>query len=208
MTPDLPPSQTASEATVEGTVLVVDDESKLVGMYASMLEDAHVVRTATSGEVALDRLTDDVDVVLLDRRMPDLSGDHLLKRIRECGYDCRVAMVTSVEPDDDDILDLPFDAYLVKPVRQRDLREIVENLLLCSRCSSDIQEVFSIVSRLAVLEAQSGEEELVTNERYQELCDRKDRLEAANRERIAELTDRGNSRLVFRDVLGDCRNDT
>jgi DNA-binding response OmpR family regulator len=36
--------------------------------------------------------------VLLDRRMPGLSGDNALNRIREREYDCRVAMVTAVDP--------------------------------------------------------------------------------------------------------------
>jgi two-component system response regulator AdeR len=183
-----------------GTVLVVDDEPHLVGMYAAMLEDVHTVRTATSGEAALDRLSEAVDVILLDRRMPGLSGDEVLEIVRERGYECRVAMVTSVEPDMD-IVEMGFDAYVVKPVRQQDLRDFVENLLLRTECSRDTRELLSVTSKLVALESRFDEERLAANETYQHLRERRKRLDARNRERVAELVERDESCLVFRDVL-------
>lgn len=80
-------------------VLVVDDEEDLANLYSQWLSDDYAVRTAYNGEQALERLDETVDVVLLDRRMPGLSGDDALNRIREREYDCRVAMVTAVDPD-------------------------------------------------------------------------------------------------------------
>lgn len=195
----------ASESGLSGTVLVVDDEPHLVGMYASMLEDIHSVHTATSGEDALTRLSENIDVVLLDRRMPELSGDEVLKIIRDEGYECRVAMITSVDPDMD-IFELPFDGYLVKPVRQEDLREFVENLLLRSEFSSKVQESMAVSAKLVALESQFSDEELSTHEEYQALRARKQELEAANEERIAELMDRGDTGLVYRDLLGGLEN--
>jgi len=183
-----------------GTVLVVDDEPHLVGMYAAMLEDDHTVRTATSGAKALDHLSADVDVALLDRRMPELSGDDVLEVIREEGYDCRVAMVTSVDPDVD-IVRMGFDAYLVKPVRQADLRAFVDNLLLRLEYGRDTREVLSLTSKIVALESQFGEEALASHEEYQRLRERRKRLDDANRERIAELLDSDDPCLVFRNIL-------
>lgn len=204
----LKPTMAIDKSTVQrnpdresSTVLIVDDEPHLVGMYAAMLEDLHTVETATSGDAALDHLSEELDVVLLDRRMPGISGDDVLRKIRRQEYECRVAMVTSVEPDVD-VLDLEFDAYLVKPVRQRDLRDLVENLLLRAEYSSGVQETLGISSRLVALESQFSDEELAGNEEYQELLARKERLEARNHERMAELMNRGDSGLVFQDVLG------
>lgn len=193
------------ESDVSGTVLVVDDESHLVGMYAAMLEDVHTVRTATNGEAALEDFTDGIDIVLLDRRMPGLSGDEVLRAIRSEGYDCRVAMVTSVEPDMD-IVDLPFDAYLVKPIRQRDLVELVDDLLLRSEYCTGVQDLMRITSKLAALESQFTDEELESHEEYQELSDRKEQLETLNRQRHTELMERGDTELVFRDVFGEVKN--
>lgn len=182
-----------------GTVLVVDDEPHLVGMYASMLEDEHTVVTATSGEGALDALTDAVDVVLLDRRMPDIPGDDVLDTIHEEGCECQVAMVTSVEPEAD-VADLPFDAYLVKPVRKRDVRELVDDLLLRKRYDSDTRELLSTAARLATLQSQLDEAELASDPEYRELRERWDALDAAG-DLEDELTERGDTGLVFRDVL-------
>ncbi|AXG06832.1 response regulator [Haloplanus rubicundus] len=184
----------------QGTVLVVDDDPHLVGMYAAMLEDTHTVLTATSGEEALVRLSNEVDVLLLDRRMPGLSGDEVLETVREEGYDCRVAMITSVDPDTD-IVEMEFDAYVVKPVRRQDLREFVESLLLRARCGRDTRELLSVTSKIVALESRFDEDSLDDNEEYRRLRERRERLEAKNRERIAELIDRDESRLVFRDVL-------
>jgi DNA-binding response OmpR family regulator len=198
-------TQHASESNISGTVLVIDDEPHLVGMYAAMLEDIHVVRTATSGEAALEQFTDEIDVVLLDRRMPGLSGDDVLDILREEEYDCRVAMITSVDPNAD-IVDLPFDAYVVKPVRQQDLRELVEDLLLRSEYSSRIQELLSIVSKLAALESRFSEEKLASHSEYQTLRERKERLDAANQDQLEELLDSGDTGLVYRDILGTIRD--
>jgi DNA-binding response OmpR family regulator len=191
-----------SDAVSErGTVLVVDEDPHLVGMYAAMLEDTHTVLTATSGEEALVRLSDEVDVLLLDRRMPGLSGDEVLEVVREEGYDCRVAMITSVDPDTD-IVEMEFDAYVVKPVRRQDLLEFVESLLLRAGCSHDTRELLSVTSKIVALESRFDEARLDDHEEYRRLRERRERLEAKNRERIAELVDRDESRLVFRDVLG------
>lgn len=192
-----PDSDAVSE---RGTVLVVDDDPHLVGMYAAMLEDTHTVLTATSGEEALARLSDEVDVLLLDRRMPGLSGDEVLEIVREERYDCRVALITSVDPDMD-IVEMEFDTYVVKPVRRQDLREFVESLLLRAGCSRDTRELLSVTSKIVALESRFDENHLDSHEEYRRLRERRDCLEAKNRDRIAELVDRDESRLVFRDVL-------
>ncbi|TKX52052.1 response regulator, partial [Halorubrum sp. SS7] len=58
-------------------VLVVEDEPDLADLYAAWLGDEYRVRTAYGGREALDQLDetdDEVDAILLDRRMPGLSG--------------------------------------------------------------------------------------------------------------------------------------
>src|SRR4029079_13627795 len=58
------------------SVLVVDDECALVGMVASLLgEDGYEVVTAYDGETALRRHAEESpDLVILDRKLPRLSG--------------------------------------------------------------------------------------------------------------------------------------
>jgi len=155
----------ASEVPI---VLLVEDEPDVAEAYRFWLEDEYEVRVAESGEAGLESLDEDVDVVLLDRMMPGLSGDEVLERIREDELGCRVAMVTAVEPDFD-ILEMGFDAYLTKPVRQDQLVETVENLLERSTYDSLLQEYYAQVEKQATLEATKSRVELDESEEYQQL---------------------------------------
>ncbi len=155
-------------------VLVVEDEPDLADLYAAWLGDEYRVRTAYGGQEALEELDavdNQVDAILLDRRMPGLSGDEVLSAVRERGVDCRVAMVTAVEPDFD-ILKMGFDDYLVKPVASDTLRETVESLLRRGEYDSEMQELFSLTSKKAMLEAEKSVSELTDNDEYQRLTDR------------------------------------
>ena len=112
------------------TVLFVDDQPALADGHAATLADhGYETRVAYGGRAALDRLDETVDVVCLDRRMPGMSGEEVLDAIRDTGYDCRVIMLTGVEPDAA-VPDMPFDDYLVKPIDTDDLRETVRRLTL------------------------------------------------------------------------------
>ena len=155
-------------------VLVVEDEPDLADLYAAWLGDEYRVRTAYGGQEALDEIDDAddaVDAILLDRRMPGLSGDEVLAAVRKRGIDCRVAMVTAVEPDFD-ILKMGFDDYLVKPVTSDTLRETVEGLLRRGEYDTEMQELFSLTSKKAMLETEKSATELADNEEYQRLTDR------------------------------------
>ena len=109
-------------------VLLVDDEPELLDIYEMWFEEQYATRTAHSGQQALEKFSEDVDVVLLDRRMPGMSGDDVLEQLREDGHDCPVVMVTAVEPDQG-IVELPFDEYVVKPADRDDLIETVDRAL-------------------------------------------------------------------------------
>jgi len=166
-------------------VLVVDDEERIPQAFALWLDDEYEVRTANSGEEAFERLDDAVDVVLLDRQMPGLSGDAVLERIREEGYDCRVAMVTGVDPDFD-IVDLPFDDYLKKPVGRDELQATVERLLSVSDYDEAVRRYFALSEKRATLEAEKTRTELDASDEYASLLEDLDEQE----ERMNELMGR------------------
>jgi len=126
-----------------GRILVVDDDEPLTETYAAWLSDRYDVRVANSGAEALERLDETVDVVLLDRRMPDMTGDDVLAEIRERGLGCRVSMLTAVKPDSD-IVEMPFEDYLVKPVGREEVLGSVERLLLYDDLDADAEEVLAM----------------------------------------------------------------
>lgn len=159
------------------TVLIIEDEADLVEMYRLWLEEAYRVRTALDGATGLEQLDDDVEIVLLDRRMPGLSGDEVLEAIKRDGYDCRVAMVTAVEPDFD-ILEMGFDAYLSKPVGKEQLQNTIERLLDRSTYDDLLQEYYALVEKQATLETTKRTAELTRSDEYDRLTARIDELQA------------------------------
>ncbi|MFC7187307.1 response regulator [Halorubrum yunnanense] len=182
-----------SDETTDATVLAVDDEPDLAELYRVYLESAYDVRIATGGEPALDQMDESVDVVLLDRRMPDMSGHEVLSAMREAGYDARVAMLTAVEPDVD-IVDMPFDDYKTKPVTKEDLLTLVEVLLHRAEFDEHSQAFFALASKKAALEAAGT----TSNEEYEELVERMESV----RDRVDDTLDRLSARDAFVEVPG------
>ncbi|MEF8784593.1 MAG: winged helix-turn-helix transcriptional regulator [Haloarculaceae archaeon] len=161
----------------EQVVLVADDDKRFLMMHESWLEDNYTVRTASDGEEALRSLDTDVGVVVLDRRMPGLSGEEVLDWIRSQRYDIRVVMVTAEEPDLD-VLEMDFDEYLTKPVFEDGLQEVVADLFERREYGSQIQEYLALRSKLTLLEAEHSPQTLEESEEYQRLQDRLDDLDA------------------------------
>lgn len=181
-----------------GVVLVVDDDPRVAKVYAEQLRQRHTVRVAYSGTEALDSLDEDVDVVLLDRRMPGLTGDEVLERIRDRNLSCQVTMVTAVEPDFD-IIEMDFDDYLFKPVTGETLLSTVDQLLRRKGYDAALQEFFTIASKRAALEAEKSQTLLESDDRFQELTARFERLREDLGETLAELGDEEAFDLVLSD---------
>lgn len=150
--------------TTNATILIVDDNAKTADLYTDFLSE-YEVDTAYSGQEALELLDETVDVVLLDRLMPTMTGDDVLNEVRARDLDCRVVMVTAVEPDVD-ILDLPFDDYLVKPVSRNQIRDVVSRMLARSARDEAFQEMFAVVSKMATIESKMSLAEIEASSEY------------------------------------------
>jgi len=165
------------------TVLVVEDEKRLADAHGRLLATEHDVRTAYTGADALRTLDSSVDIVLLDRRLPDLPGETVLERIHDRGVRCRVAMVTGVEPDTD-ILDMEFDEYLTKPVTETDLRNVVDRLLVRATYTEGVRELYALAAKRAALEAADAS---FDDDRYHQLTRHLDRQQAVLEDLHSEL---------------------
>jgi DNA-binding response OmpR family regulator len=153
------------------TILVVDDERDLADLYSMWIDDRYEVRTAYGGEQALEMVDESIDIVLLDRRMPDVTGDEVLARIREGECDPRVVMVTAVDPGLD-IIEMDFDEYLTKPVSRPELNRIIENMRIQHRRAQPLKEHASVSNKMAALEREIDPESLERTEEYRNLQDR------------------------------------
>jgi len=177
-----------NEANDDPRVLIVDDETEVADVYELRLRGEYDTETAYGGERALEVVDESVDVVLLDRRMPSVSGDELLDRIRERGLDCRVVMITAVDPDFD-IVDMPFDDYLCKPVQKEDLVSAIEQQLTAERYDDRLTEYLEITSKIALLEAEKPASELEADDRVAELRERADALQAEMDDALSSFDD-------------------
>lgn len=144
-------SDTESEKTDNPKkVLVVDDEDRLVDLYETWLSEEYEVITAHDGEEAIEKYNRDVDVALLDRRMPGTSGDEVLEEIRNLPGDCVAAMVTGVEPEHD-IVSMEFEDYIQKPISSDDLVGVVDDLADLSEHGETHRRSHEIESKSAAL---------------------------------------------------------
>jgi len=179
------------------TVLVVDDEQRLADLFATWLKDDNEVRTAYDGTEALELFGEDVDLVLLDRRMPGLSGDDVLSELREREARAQVVMVTAVDPDFD-IIGMGFDDYLVKPVSKEDLLGLVEKMRTRADYDRNIQRFYSLASKKALLEAEKPASELDDSEEYRELVGEFEAVQAEVDEAVEGMSTREDFASAFR----------
>jgi len=181
------------------TILVVDDERDIADLYATWLEADHEVRTAYNGEGALDHVDASVDVIFLDRQMPDYSGDEVLDRIRDRDVDPRVVMVTAVDPDFD-IVEMDFDDYLTKPVMREDLTTAVHGMLERDAYDQALREYFALTSKKATLETEKTPSELEASEEYCEMVQRVQELQSEVDETVVGFD--GNFEALFQELPG------
>lgn len=167
----------AGEPESGQTILVVEDAPDIADLYRNCLTaEGYDVRMGHSVAGGLEALDDDVDVAVLDRRLPDGEGTDVLAEIRARDLDIRVAMVTGVDPDFD-IIEMGFDLYLLKPVTRSELIDVVDTLFTRSEYDAKLQQTASLVSKRAILEVGKDETELARSDDYSQLVSRIDELD-------------------------------
>src|SRR6202790_2903760 len=100
-------------------ILLVEDERKVASFIARALrENSYAVDIAESGEKALELTTDvTYDAILLDVRLPGLSGIQVCRELRQQGMEAPVLMLTARGLVEQRVegLDAGADDYLTKP---------------------------------------------------------------------------------------------
>jgi len=115
-------------------ILIVDDHPVVRAGLASMLgtqAGLRVVGSACSGEEALQKLQHEVvDVVLLDLRMPGISGIEMLRLLARQHSSPRVIVLTSFEMDEDIYRAVQAGAqgYLLKDTPQHEMIEAITSV--------------------------------------------------------------------------------
>jgi DNA-binding response OmpR family regulator len=103
-------------------ILHLDDDALQLDIVRSWLEgEGHEVHGAASGTEALRALDDGpFDLAILDWNVPDISGEEVLKHIRERHDGLPVMFATAIDEEREvaHILTLGADDYRVKPLRR------------------------------------------------------------------------------------------
>lgn len=111
-------------------ILIVEDDSFILTFISKVLKSkGYLVTTAMTGKDALAKVqTLNYNLVLLDIGLPDMAGTEILKKIREINHDIIVIMITGNPQLDSSIDSVNYgaDGYLIKPISDTDLVDIVE----------------------------------------------------------------------------------
>jgi two-component system response regulator AtoC len=155
-------------------ILIIDDDQSLLESYTVLLEDEFQVSTAESGERGLELLRhEDVHLVLLDVRLPDMSGIEVLRRIKALDESVDVIMITAVKDvrvaveaiklGAYDYLEKPFEideilallrrtlehqTLLREVLYLRDLRAEVDRYFVVGR-SPKMRQIYDLITRVA-----------------------------------------------------------
>jgi DNA-binding response OmpR family regulator len=159
------------------SVLIVEDEEPIAQLYEQVLSRDYEVTSVHNGGKALTQIDESVDIVILDRRLPGMSGDEILDQISSQDLNCRVAMVSAVDPDFD-VIEMGFDDYLVKPVENAELVDTVDRLIALNEYEELYQELSSKLVKKNIIQVEKTEKELDKHDEYQALVSRIEDLES------------------------------
>jgi len=112
-------------------ILVVDDEPHILELAKMYLErEGFQVECVGTGKDALNSLSGNPDLVILDLMLPDIDGFEICKRIR-AKSNVPVLMLTARKDDIDKIvgLEMGADDYITKPFNPRELVARVKAVL-------------------------------------------------------------------------------
>lgn len=109
-------------------LLYVEDEPAAAEIVREVLEEFYQVTHATTAEEALDlALRNRYQVMVVDRRLPGMSGTDLIQKLREAHITTPALMLTALGTIEDKVtgLDVGANDYLVKPF---DFEELLARL--------------------------------------------------------------------------------
>lgn len=119
-------------------ILVVDDSSTMRRIIKTALKDIGLLNvvTAEDGDIAWDIVKrDNIDLILSDHKMPNMSGEEFLKLVREDEkYNCLPFIMITAESFRENVVkavQLGVSNYIVKPFSAEQLRTKIEKV--CSQ---------------------------------------------------------------------------
>ncbi len=128
-------------------VLIIEDESLIRwSLRQKFQERGYEVVEAENGEVATETLGAGVfDLIMLDYKLPDMTGLDILRRLRDSGRDDVVVMITAYSNIEDAVEAIKLGAYdyVAKPFQMEQLLITVDKALEATQLRRQVRELRS-----------------------------------------------------------------
>jgi|APHM01.1.fsa_nt_gi Response regulators consisting of a CheY-like receiver domain and a winged-helix DNA-binding domain len=134
----------------ETSALIIEDESMIAELYMNYLSEDYDPHYYESAKEALSSTIDEDIITILDRRLPNISGDEVAARLKTKVDTCLILAVSGVEPGEG-ITELPIDDYLQKPVKKDELLSRLSNLELRLGLPPEEQQYLAVRSKQRAL---------------------------------------------------------
>jgi len=128
-----------TSAPSSASVLVIDDEKKLAGLFAEILEGegltVHLAHKGGDGLAVLDEKIGEIGMVFTDMKLPDMTGNDVLREVKRRRRDLPVVVVTGYATKDGAVEAMRLGAYdyLSKPFKIEEVQVVARRALEKSR---------------------------------------------------------------------------
>ena len=143
----------------KSTILVVDDEPLIRWSLTERLKsEGYEVCDAETGAAALDALSEGVDLVLLDYKLPDTDGVTVLRKIKEFDQDILVILLTAYASVETAVEAMKLGAYHFanKPFNLDEVVATVERALETTRLRREVRQYRTNAARPYSLQSLVG----------------------------------------------------
>ena len=113
------------------SVLIVDDEHVICEGLARLLADDYTTYNAFNGREAIDIVrNNNIDIMLCDIKMPEMSGTEVIEKIRSENKDIFMIVITAAPPQQVcDAMKKGANNFMTKPLDLHQLKTIMSNAL-------------------------------------------------------------------------------
>ena len=119
----------------ERKLLVVDDNIDFVQFIRRALEqEDYRISIALDGKTAIQKAsTENPELILLDMKLPDMSGEEVFEKVKEVNKDIPVVVITGFVSDTyrSDAFAAHADGFLCKPFKVDQIKELLKKHLGC-----------------------------------------------------------------------------
>ena len=135
----------------DSTILIVEDEQDILDLIEyTLTKDGHDVISCLDTKLVEQLLNEEqIDLILMDRNLPNTEGSIFVQNLREKGFDQPVIYITAKDKDEDVLegFERGADDYITKPFNLDVLKARVNALLNRSKKNLELQKVRDIIYR-------------------------------------------------------------